>query len=78
MDDTLSIIEDMLQIMAGTSLPNSVTRQCADELIDRVRAIRKQQEQDCLQEAERIGEIGELVRQQDAAGIRKLRDEGVN
>ena len=54
MDDTLSIIEDMLQIMAGTSLPNSVTRQCADELIDRVRAIRKQQEQDCLQEAEDI------------------------
>ena len=79
-DDTLSIIEDMLLLMKlCPQLDHERLDHCnVNDLMERVFAIRKQQEQDCLQEAERIGEIGELVRQQDAAGIRKLRDEGVN
>ena len=78
MDDILSIIEDMLKVMSGTALPNSVTAQCADELMllatislmDRVRDIRKRQEQECLQEAEDTYEC----LQQDEDGTRQRED----
>ena len=52
MDDTLSIIEDMLLLIRSGSVDLVERRYNVDNLIDRVRDIRKQQEQDCLQEAE--------------------------
>ena len=70
MDDILSIIEDMLKVMRGTALSNSVTAQCADELMDRVSDIRKRQEQECLQEAEDTYEC----LQQDEDGTRQRED----
>ena len=62
MDDALSIIEDMLLLIRSGSVDLVERRYNVDNLIDRVRDIRKQQEQDCLQEAERIGEIADLQR----------------
>ena len=52
MDDALSIIEDMLLLIRSGSVDLVERRYNVDNLIDRVRDIRKQQEQDCLQEAE--------------------------
>jgi hypothetical protein len=49
-DDTLSIIEDMLKLMAGTAVAER--KYNVDDLINRIRDIRKQREQECLQEAE--------------------------
>jgi len=54
MDDTLSIIEDMLLLMKlCPQLDHERLDRCnVDDVINRIRDIRKQQEQDCLQEAE--------------------------
>jgi hypothetical protein len=71
MDDTLSIMEDMLLLMAGTAIEHSAPQlPHVNNLIDRVRDIRKQQEQDCLQEAEDTYEC----LQQDEDGTQQRED----
>jgi len=68
MDDTLSIMEDMLLLMAGTAVAER--RYNVDDLINRIRDIRKQREQECLQEAEDTYEC----LQQDEDGTRQRED----
>ena len=68
MDDTLSIMEDML--LTITSTPTHMLRYEVDDLIDRIRDIRKQREQECLQEAEDAYEY----LQQDEDGTQQRED----
>lgn len=68
MDDILSIMEDML--LTITSTPTHMLRYEVDDLIDRVQDIRKQREQECLQEAEDAYEY----LQQDEDGTQQRED----
>ena len=53
MDDTLSIMEDLLLLIRAEGEVDEANFRCnINNLIDRISDIRKQQEQDCLQEAE--------------------------
>ena len=68
MDDTLSIMEDMLLLMAGTAVGER--KYNVDDLINRIRDIRKQREQECSQEAEDMYEC----LQQDEDGTKQRED----
>ena len=53
MDDTLSVVEELLLLIRSGFGTAVVERKYnVDNLIDRIRDIRKQREQECLQEAE--------------------------
>ena len=54
MDDTLSIMEEMLLVMSlmNAKVDHPYIGKQLKTLIDRIHDIRNQQEQDCLQEAE--------------------------
>ena len=71
MDDTLSIMEDMLLLIRSGLRVDLIERKYnVDDLINRIRDIRKQREQECLQEAEDAYEY----LQQDEDGTQQRED----